>query len=130
MDGAFLDEARFERIDLRRASMRGVYFKRAQLGNSDMQDVDLSGAIIWHSDLSKVKNLTIQQLENVLIDRETKLPAYLPAEFKPKRCWEKMQTPPFPYRQPWWTRSEVVINRAICGRKSVPLPDLADCSRK
>ncbi|HKJ61588.1 MAG TPA: hypothetical protein VKA94_06280, partial [Hyphomicrobiales bacterium] len=104
-----------------------VYFKRADLGNSDVEDADFAGAIIWHSDLSKVRNLTVQQLENVLIDQETKLPDYLAADFKPKQCWDKMQRPPFPYAQPWWTYTDPVINRAICGRKPVPLPDTADC---
>lgn len=100
--GADLSHAKLMKADLRKADLRGAdlsfsYLMRADLAGANLEGADLSGSVIIEAnlieanledadltdaylhgtDLSKVLNLTADQIESAFIDRETMLPEYL-----------------------------------------------------
>jgi uncharacterized protein YjbI with pentapeptide repeats len=75
LHGAFL-----RRTDLSRANLAGADFSFATLRGANLKDANLRGTILRGADLSEAKNLTRAQLEEAVIDHETKLPGYLREE--------------------------------------------------
>lgn len=75
LDGANLSRANLAKADATNASFRGANFEGA----------NLAGTILRGADLSDAKNLTIEQLEQAVIDETTKLPPELLAELHARR---------------------------------------------
>lgn len=77
LSGAFI-----RRTNLRGAILRGANLARADMSHADLRDVDFEGAnldgtILIGADLRGARNLTVEQIDAAMIDRETRLPAYL-----------------------------------------------------
>ena len=79
-----LENANFASADAKYGSFRGSSFKNADLRGANLEGADLTGAdfsganlqgaILKGADLTDAKNITIEQLDEALIDEMTKLP--------------------------------------------------------
>jgi len=92
-----LNSAHMQFCRLWNADLRGSFFVATQLEGAELIGTDLSGAHLYLTnlngadlqqarmheteltsvDLSRVRNLTIEQLKVAIIDKETKLPPYI-----------------------------------------------------
>jgi len=75
LDGANLSNANLSGADATNASFRGANF----------QDANLQGTILEGADLTDAKNLTVEQLEQAVIDEHTKLPPDLAAALRARQ---------------------------------------------
>jgi uncharacterized protein YjbI with pentapeptide repeats len=66
--------------NLTMADLSGADLSGNNLNGTDLSGADLTGTNLSHTDLSKSKNLTQEQLNSAITDKETKLPNHL----KPK----------------------------------------------
>jgi uncharacterized protein YjbI with pentapeptide repeats len=80
LHGAFLRRTDLSRANLTRANLAGADFSFATLRGANLKDANLRGTILRGADLSDATNLTRAQLEEAVIDHETKLPGYLREE--------------------------------------------------
>lgn len=72
--GANLSGANFAKADLTGARFERADLSGAKFDDADMKLVNLTGAILHGADLSKARNLTLEQLSAACADAETKLP--------------------------------------------------------
>jgi uncharacterized protein YjbI with pentapeptide repeats len=70
-------------------NLQGADLTNANLQKTNFQEANLRGTILASADLSTSKGLTAAQLSEACGNEETKLPSYLPADFKLKPCPEK-----------------------------------------
>jgi uncharacterized protein YjbI with pentapeptide repeats len=75
----------FKNADLGGANLEGADLKGAYLGGANLEAADLEGADLGGADLSDARNLTVEQLEQAVIDDTTKLPPDLAAELRARR---------------------------------------------
>lgn len=80
LHGAFLRRTDLSRANLSKANLEGADFSFAILRGANLKDANLRGTILRGADLSDAKNLTRAQLEEAVIDQETRLPSYLSEE--------------------------------------------------
>lgn len=80
VSGAFLRRTDFSRASLVRANLSRADFSHAAFVGSDFKDAILDGTVLIGADLTDAKNLTIDQLSRAIVDRSTRLPAYLSLE--------------------------------------------------
>ena len=79
-----LTGSRIRGVNLRDASLVRAVLDGADLSYADLRGADLAetsmvGAILKGADLRNVKNLTHEQINQAIIDGETRLPDYLVA---------------------------------------------------
>ena len=72
--GAFLRRTDLSNANLRGANLTRADFTNAILRGADLEDAILDGTVFRGADLTGVRNITLAQLKNAILDERTKLP--------------------------------------------------------
>lgn len=80
VEGAFLRRTDFSRANLQGANLARADFKGASFVGADLKDAVLDGTNLSGADLTGARNLTAAQLRTAIVDRTTRLPAYISVE--------------------------------------------------
>jgi uncharacterized protein YjbI with pentapeptide repeats len=75
--GARVPRTDLSRADLRQANLSFADLSFASLKGADLKGAILKGTILIGADLTEAKNLTVEQLNDAVIDGATLLPDYL-----------------------------------------------------
>ncbi len=75
--GAFVRRTDLSGASLRGANMAGADATNAILRGADLSNAILRGTVLRGADLTDVKNLTVEQLSEAIIDDDTILPSYI-----------------------------------------------------
>jgi uncharacterized protein YjbI with pentapeptide repeats len=72
--GAFLRRTDLSNASLRGANLTDADFTNAILRGADLEGAILDGTVLRGADLTGVRNVTLAQLKNAILDEKTKLP--------------------------------------------------------
>lgn len=86
LHGAVIRGARMNEFLLEEANLAGTDAANASFRGADFKNADLRGTILKGADLTDAKNLTVEQLEQAVIDETTKLPPDLARALDARRC--------------------------------------------
>ena len=73
----FLRRTDWSGADLTGADISGTDVSHASFVGADFTDANLRGTILRGADLTGARNLTIEQLQNAVVDETTTLPDYI-----------------------------------------------------
>jgi len=86
LQGAFIRRTDLSDANLQEANLAEADLSGASLRGADMRNARLAGTILKGADLRGVKNLTVEQLSDAIVDKHTLLPDYIsPAQLKSKQ---------------------------------------------
>lgn len=77
LHGAFIRRIDLSRANLEGANLSGADCTNASFRGANLKDALLAGTVLRGADLTDVKNLTVEQLSEALIDESTILPGYI-----------------------------------------------------
>ena len=77
LHGATLNGADLTRADLRNSNFENARAPRVNFENTDMAGANLRGTVLRGANLGGVRNLTVEQLREAVIDEHTVLPDYI-----------------------------------------------------
>ena len=78
--GAYLRRTDLSFANLERANLSQADFTNAIFRGANFKDAILEGTILKGADLTDAKNLTLAQLKEAILDKDTKLPKNLSLE--------------------------------------------------
>lgn len=77
LHGAFIRRTDLSHANLEGANLSGADCTNAIFRGANLKNAILSRTVLRGADLAEVKNLTIEQLSEAIIDESTILPAYI-----------------------------------------------------
>ena len=75
------------KADLRNANLSGAQLVLSNLDNANLEGADLRGATLY-----RAKNVTCEQIESAIIDKDTRLPDYIEITGSPDSTYQCKNT--------------------------------------